>query len=46
MRIPDFSDCGCAARKEIMFTYGQLGIPEAAIMVATILALTLTFRKR
>jgi hypothetical protein len=30
MRLP--FDCGCDDRKEIMFTAGKLGLPEAAIL--------------
>jgi hypothetical protein len=48
VRLPDFSKklpCGCQARKEIIFTRGNLGVPEAAILVTVSLALLLAFRK-
>lgn len=36
MQLP----CGCDARKEIMFTHGNLGITEATIVTAAILAIS------
>lgn len=37
--------CGCEARKEIMFTRGNLGVPEAAILATVAIVLTLSFKK-
>lgn len=45
MRIPNFSNCGCEQRKQIMFTYGHLGVPEAAIVGLACLSLILAFKK-
>lgn len=43
MRIFDVP-CGCAARKEIMFTKGHLGVPEAAIVTAIAISLLLAWK--
>lgn len=38
MRLGNFElPCGCDARKETMFTNGNLGVSEAAIVVGAIL---------
>lgn len=44
MRIPDFN-CGCESRREIIFTRGQLGAPEAGIIVLAAIALLVTLHK-
>jgi hypothetical protein len=36
--------CGCDARKDIMFTYGQVGGPEALILTTAALVVYLTWR--
>lgn len=41
MRLLGF-DCGCDDRKHIMFTQGNLGMAEAAIVVAAIVAVVTT----
>lgn len=38
--------CGCEARKEIMFTEGQLGVREAAAVVLIIATITVAWRYR
>jgi hypothetical protein len=39
MRLGNFEvPCGCDARKEIMFTYGNLGVIPAALLVGLLLA--------
>lgn len=37
--------CGCANRKYIMFTKGQLGVTEGAILTVATVALILAYKK-
>lgn len=43
MRLGDFS-CGCDSRKEIMFTAGKLGMPEAVILTAAVLSVIIGYK--
>lgn len=36
--------CGCEARKEVMFTEGKLGVSEATILAASVLAIIIAWR--
>ena len=36
--------CGCNDRKEIMFTQGNLGIPEAVIVVGAVMVVLIAWR--
>jgi hypothetical protein len=45
MRAPDFNCAGCDARREIIFTRGQLGVPEAAIVTVVTIALLIAVMK-
>ena len=38
--------CGCEERREIMFTLGQPGIVEGAIIATAVIALAITFHRK
>jgi len=35
-------DCGCDSRREIIFTAGEVGVPEVTLLVAAALAVALS----
>lgn len=37
-------DCGCDARKDVIFDAGKIGAPEAAILVLSLIALGLAIK--
>jgi hypothetical protein len=37
-------DCGCGTRRDIIFTQSQLGVPEATILVASVLAIIVAMK--
>lgn len=36
-------DCGCDARREVIFDAGDIGAPEAALLVAGLLAVAIAY---
>jgi len=39
-----FQSCGCAQRKQIMFDAGNVGLPEATIVVVSVLAVLVAWK--